>query len=254
MGLALVRRLASAGAKEISIVARDRANLEATVDQLASEFPNLRALAVVADVCVEADAQRAIAEHMAHFGKLGLLANVVGQSTRGEATATNSAAYRASLEINFLSAVNMVQASLASLRESRGHIVMIGSLASKAAGKFLGAYPPAKAALALYAQQLRMELEPQGVHALLVCPGPLKRDDAGERYNAAAAHLPEAARQPGGGVKLKGIDCDRLAAMILKACERRQPELVVPWKARLLFALSQLFPSWGDWLLRRMSG
>jgi hypothetical protein len=36
-----------------------------------------------------------------------------------------------------------------------------------------------------------------------------------------------------------------------QAKERREPQIVWPWKARLLFAISQLSPAFGDWYLRR---
>jgi short-subunit dehydrogenase len=98
---------------------------------------------------------------------------------------------------------------------------------------------------------LRLELADKGVHVMLVCPGPIARDDAGKRYAAAAPNIPDAAQAPGGGAKVKAIDPKDLAASILQGCEARQPELVVPAKARLMFAISQLSASWGDWLLRR---
>jgi uncharacterized protein len=101
---------------------------------------------------------------------------------------------------------------------------------------------------------LRLEIDRQNLHVLLVCPGPIRRTDAGRRYGAETAGLPEEARQAGGGVKLKGIDPDWLARRILGACERRQAELVVPGRARLLLAISQLWPSWGDWIVKRMTG
>ena len=47
------------------------------------------------------------------------------------------------------------------------------------------------------------------------------------------------------------IDPHRLAEKILRACEKRQAELVVPWSPRLLFIASQISPRFGDWLLRR---
>ena len=108
-------------------------------------------------------------------------------------------------------------------------------------------------AIAAYSQQLRYELNPQGVHVLLVCPGPIARPDTGQRYDAEASDLPESARQPGGGVKLRGIQPEELAARILRACERRLPELIVPAKARWLFAISQLWPSIGDRIIRGMN-
>jgi hypothetical protein len=53
---------------------------------------------------------------------------------------------------------------------------------------------------------------------------------------------------------VSAIPPDRLARDILLACQRRKPELVVPGKARLLFAISQLWPSLGDWIVRKKSG
>jgi short-subunit dehydrogenase len=121
----------------------------------------------------------------------------------------------------------------------------------------MGAYPASKHALAAYTQQLRLELSPQGVHVLHVCPGPIARNASRHeteqrgRYAADAPGVPDEAQAPGAGARINAIDPTRLAAAILKACERRRPELVIPAKARLLFAISQLSASWGDWLLGR---
>ena len=153
-------------------------------------------------------------------------------------------------ELNFLSAVRCTRAALPQLRQSRGHVIHIGSLASKVGSRYLGAYPVSKFSLAAYAQQLRLELTDSGVHVLLVCPGPIARPDSGERYTTQTSDLPAQAQQPGGGVRLKRLDPVRVADRILKACERRHPELVIPSKARLLFALGQLWPSLGDSILR----
>ncbi len=49
------------------------------------------------------------------------------------------------------------------------------------------------------------------------------------------------------------IQPDWLAGKILDACERRKPELVVPSRARWVFAISQLWPSLGDSIIRKMS-
>ena len=78
-----------------------------------------------------------------------------------------------------------------------------------------------------------------------------RRDDAGHRYASESKDIPESAQRPGGGAKLDAIDPVKLAAQVLTACERRQPELVVPAKARWLFAVSQLWPTLGDEILRR---
>jgi hypothetical protein len=55
-------------------------------------------------------------------------------------------------------------------------------------------------------------------------------------------------------VKVKAINPDDLARRIVVACERRRPELIVPGRARLLFALAQLWPSLADRILLRSTG
>jgi short-subunit dehydrogenase len=130
-------------------------------------------------------------------------------------------------------------------------VVNIGSLAAKSASRWVGAYPATKHAVAAYSQQLRLELGPEGLHVLLVCPGPIAR--SGDRLYPLEGleDVPERARRPGAGVKVKAIPPEWLARAILKACEHRDPDLVVPGKARLLFAISQLWPRLGDWLVLR---
>jgi short-subunit dehydrogenase len=184
-------------------------------------------------------------------GRLDVLVNNVGRSDRGLAIETSIERFRELWEENFLTAVRCTQAAMAKLIESQGHVVFIGSLAAKSASRFLGAYPASKFPLAAFAQQLRLEIGPQGVHILLVCPGPIARPDAGARYDELTRDLPDAARLPGGGVKVAKLDPQRLAEAILRACERRSPELVMPARARWLFAISQLWPALGDWILRR---
>jgi short-subunit dehydrogenase len=137
------------------------------------------------------------------------------------------------------------------LAESRGHVVLVGSLASKVAPRYLGAYPTSKFPLVAYAQQLRLSWGANGPHVLLVCPGPIDRSDAGQRYDDATHGLPDSARRPGGGARVRAIDPRWLAERILSACEQRKSVLVVPAKARLLFLLAELSPRLGDWLLSR---
>ena len=93
----------------------------------------------------------------------------------------------------------------------------------------------------------------RGVHDLLAYPGPIARPRSAaskglengapaspSRYAEQAKDLPAAAQRPGAGAKVKLIDPDWLAEKILNACRRRRAELVVPAKARWLFALATL--------------
>ncbi len=87
----------------------------------------------------------------------------------------------------------------------------------------------------------------------MVCPGPIARTDAGIRYQhlESAGDIPAAALQGGGGVKIKGLNPDQLAADILRAIQSRDIEIVRPRKARLLLMIMAAWPRLGEWILKR---
>ena len=249
LGREIAQALVVAGAKVI-ITARDPARLHAAAEAIS--IPENACRFLPADVTRQEDVDRLFSQLATMESRLDLLVNCAGRSTRGKLLETTAEQFQEVLDVNFLSAVRCTHAALPLLLQSRGHLVNIGSLAAKTASPYLGAYPASKFPLAAYSQQLRLELASQGLHVLLVCPGPIRREDNGPRYAEQSAGLPPGASQPGGGVKIKGIEPEWLARRILLASERRQAELVVPARARLLFALAQLSPRLGDWVLKRM--
>lgn len=248
LGRAIAEAFAAAGA-QVVIASRDAEKLTAAANKMSRGGQDV--VAIPADVTRQTDVDRLFDQVIAQCGRLDVLVNNAGKSSRGRAIETTPEQFLELLDLNFLSVVRCTRAAAPHLLASHGHIVNIGSLAAKTASKFLGAYPASKFPVAAYSQQLRYELGPDGVHVLLVCPGPIAREDAGQRYNEQSKNLPAEARRPGGGAKIKGLDPHQLAAQIIRACERRQPELVVPGITRLLFAISQLWPALGDRILKR---
>jgi short-subunit dehydrogenase len=250
LGLAISRALANYGATVV-MNARTAGPLNDAAELLQSAGGKVAALA--GDATEQGDVDRIAAEIRTRYGGLDFLCNCAGQSTRGNVLETAPEDFQRLWEINFLATVRMTRAFATQLIERRGHLVNISSLAGKIASRYYGAYPVSKFAVSAYSQQLRLELGPQGLHVLLVCPGTISRNDNAPRY-ATADNIPTAAQQPGGGAKLRSLDPDWLAERILSACEKRQPELIVPAKARLLLTLSALSPRLGDWLLTKATG
>jgi short-subunit dehydrogenase len=249
LGRALAQTLVEEGAR-VAIVARGREALDQAAAELSAADGEV--LPIAADVTVDDELEHAAVAVQAKFGGVDFFCHAAGRSMRGEAIKTPSDEFRALWELNFLAALRGAQLFGEALSASRGHLVLIGSLASKVAPRYLGAYPASKFPLAALAQQLRGELGPRGIHVLLVCPGPIARDgDDGPRYAESSPGVPTAAQRPGGGAKVAAIDPAHLSAMILDACQRRRPELIVPGRAKWLFAISQLWPGVGDWLLAR---
>lgn len=251
LGLAIAQAFVRSGAK-VAIAGRQQDKLDAALQtlQASSVSPAPQVLTIAADVTKQADVDSLVSKTIAHFGRLDAFICAAGRSTRGAAFSTTPEQFQELFDLNFLSAVRCSQAALPELQKQKGHLVFIGSLASKMASKHLGAYPASKFPLAAYAQQLRLELGETGMHVLLVCPGPIRRDDAAPRYADAASGLPAEANRPGGGVRIKGLDPHYLSQQIVRACEKRKLELILPMKARIVLLASAISSSLGDWLIR----
>ena len=218
---------------------------------------NLQLNWFVLDVTDDQSVSRCVAEIAKKHGQIDVWVNNVGKSARTNLKDCDVEQYRDLMELNFYSAVRCSLAALPQLEKTAGHLVNIGSLASKTGWPNVAPYATSKHALAAFHHQLRIE-GPAQVNYLHVCSGPIQRSTADaqpdDRYDAKAKGLGEAASRPGGGVKLKGIPPEKLAAKIVRACQRRRSELIVPWYVRFLFVLAQISPTLGDWILRKSKG
>ena len=248
LGRAIAEAFSGAGAKLV-IAALEADAVRKAAEEMAVDGREV--LGIHADITRQEDVDRLFDEAVTHFGRLDVLVNNAGRSMRGKVMDTTPEQFRDMMELNLIAMVRCTRAAVPHLLEHRGHVINIGSLAAKSSARWVGAYPATKHAVAAYSQQLRLELGCQGLHTLLVCPGPIARKDPRLYPLEGLEDIPDHARAPGAGVKVKGISPQWLTRAILRACERRQPELVVPGKARLLFAISQLFPRLGDWIVLR---
>lgn len=251
LGRVIAEAFSQAGAKLV-VVGLEQPQVEQAADEMRAGGRDV--LGIHADITRQEDVDRLFAQILKRFGRLDVLVNNAGRSMRGKVLDTTPDQFRDLMELNFIALVRCTRAAVPLLLEQRGHVINIGSLAAKSAARWVGAYPATKFAVAAYSQQLRLELGPQGLHVLLVCPGPIKRKDSRLYPLDGLEDVPESARAPGAGVKVRAITPQALARSILRACQGRRPELIVPGKARLLFAISQLWPSFGDWIVRRKSG
>jgi short-subunit dehydrogenase len=250
LGLAIARSFCRAGAR-VAIAARSADKLETAAVELRKLGGEV--LAVQADIQKQADVEAMLARTVETFGGLDVLVNNAGSSARGAVIDTTAEDFAALMDLNFTALVRCTRAAMPYLLKSKGSLVNIGSLAGKTAARYMGAYSATKFAVSAYSAQLRLELGPQGLHVLLVSPGPIARDEPRIYSDEKAANIPDSARKPGGGAKVKLIQPEWLAERIVKACERHETDLVVPAKARLVFAISQLSADWGDWIVKKMS-
>lgn len=252
LGRVIAHTLAAHGARVV-VNGRDRQRLNDTVESIIESGGV--ASAIAGDITEAGFAGQLVAETMESLQSLDLVCHAAGLSMRGELTTTSRQDFELLWQVNTRSAFDLACASAEVLTNSRGHLVLIGSLASRVSPRFLGAYAESKFPLAAMAQQLRLERGPAGLHTLLVCPGPIARTGGmpADRYAATERGLPAAAAKPGGGAKVSALDPEVVCKKILAACESRKAELVLPRRAQLLFVLNQVSPTLGDWLLKKMT-
>ncbi|MCG8450963.1 MAG: SDR family oxidoreductase, partial [Pirellulales bacterium] len=160
LGVAIAQAFAQRGSKVI-LTARRAEPLERTAAVIREIGGSVESLP--GDVTHQEDVDRLCKTVSERYGRIDMLCNCAGQSTRGEILATSVEDFQQLLDVNFLAAVRMTRAFAPLLLESQGHVVNIGSLASKVAPRFMGGYSASKFALAAYSQQLRLELGPQGL-------------------------------------------------------------------------------------------
>jgi NAD(P)-dependent dehydrogenase (short-subunit alcohol dehydrogenase family) len=144
---------------------------------------------------------------------------------------------RKQFEVNVVGTVAVTQAAIPLLRETRGRIVTIGSIASRFGAPFLGPYCASKAALAMLMDSLRLELAPAGIAVVLFEFAAVKtpiwqkgrelKDDLSARLPAQAleAYVPfvEAAMRQIDHEERVGLDVDVVAAVIASSLRASRP-------------------------------
>lgn len=125
IGEALAREFAREGAHTV-LLARRVERIEALAAELTTS--SQRSLAVAGDVTVDGDLERAVDLTRREFGRLDVAVANAGILVRGRIANLTLGDYRAQLETNTFGVLRTVIAALPPLRETRGRIVLIGSL------------------------------------------------------------------------------------------------------------------------------
>jgi NAD(P)-dependent dehydrogenase (short-subunit alcohol dehydrogenase family) len=128
---------------------------------------------VILDITKAAQIEAAVTEIADKLGELPLagLVNNAGITVNGPLEFVRLPDLRRQLEINVVAQVAVTQAFLPMLRESRGRIVLMGSVAGLLGTPGMGPYSMSKHALEAMADVLRLELGPWGMHVALIEPG-----------------------------------------------------------------------------------
>ena len=166
IGAATARAAAKAGFR-VALAARSRERLDTLVAELGEE----RALAMTCDVTDYAQQERMVADALARFGRIdAVLANAGVGGEPGGFSGAPVESWRRMVEVNILGVAHTLRASLAAIKEARGHVLITGSVAGRRtlAGSM---YSATKWAVSAIGYGLREELKGTGVRVTLIEPG-----------------------------------------------------------------------------------
>ena len=118
-------------------------------------------------------AKRATASIIARFGRIDVLAHLVGGFAGGQTVAdTDDATFQRMFDMNLNSAFHMLRAVIPHMRKAgSGRIIAIGSRAAEAPGPTVGAYSASKAALVSLIRTVALENKDAGITANVILPG-----------------------------------------------------------------------------------
>ena len=138
------------------------------------------------DVTQYKQVHQAVADAIAHFGKIDVLVNNAGFGIIGAAEAFTDAQVRSQLETNLYAPIEVTRAVLPYMRKQRsGRILQISSIGGRTGGAGLTMYQAAKFGLGGFTEALAKEVAPLGIHVTSVEPGGFRTDWAGASMSYA---------------------------------------------------------------------
>lgn len=186
-------------------------------------------LVVPTDVGVEAQCRELIATTMAKFGRIDVLINNAGKSAQALfEDVAQLGWYEELMRINFWGSVWCTHAALPYLKQSRGSLLAVSSLAGLVGVPGRTAYSASKFAMNGFFESLRAELKQAGVSVTLAYPGVVATQIRYHGFNAA-----------GGAAGVSGLKEDDAmsvevcAKLMLQGLENRQREVVMTFKGKL---------------------
>ncbi|MGE5594715.1 MAG: SDR family NAD(P)-dependent oxidoreductase [Hyphomicrobiales bacterium] len=228
IGAGLARALAREGANLVLADIRDPGAVAAECGSR-----GIRVISVQCDVGDRA-AMDAVAERAYQaFGKVNLLCANAGVVAFAPLLQTPPEQWERAIRVNFFGVLNTAMAFVPRMREQRDerHLVVTASGAGLIASNVLptGAYCASKFAAVGFAEQLRLELEPDGVGVTILCPGSVKTGilDTAE-YAPEVTHLrPKAPGGPTPGREhVRRMDPADVARLVLKGIRENAPYVI----------------------------
>lgn len=173
IGKATAIELGRQGSK-IVINGLDRKKLKTTKAEL--KKMGFEVLSVHADIRFPKQCDYLIRRVIAKFGKLDILINNAGISSRGAVEDLADPVFKMVMDTNYGGSVYLSKYAIPYLRQTQGHLIFINSVGGFRGMPYNVAYTASKMAQTALAQALRIELKEAGVHVGIVFVGFTEND------------------------------------------------------------------------------
>lgn len=162
------------------LVARRQDRLSKLEDELRGRHPDLEVGSLELDLSFGAQ-RRELVDRLTGSGwNPDLLINNAGLGDYGEFATADWEKLHRMIRVNVTALTQLTHAFLpAMIRNGRGSIVNVSSLASLVPIPDFGVYAATKAYVTSFSEALRLEVRSKGISVLAVCPGPVKTEFGG---------------------------------------------------------------------------
>jgi len=229
IGAEMARQLARRHGAGVALVlaARNAAMLELVAADCAAA--GAQTLVAPTDVSVQAQCLALVAAAVARFGRIDELVNNAGRSAHALLEEVADLGwYEELMRINLWGSVWCTHAALPYLKQSRGSIVAVSSLAGLVGVPGRTAYSATKFAMGGFFEALRAEVKAAGVSVTLAYPGVVATRIRHRGFNAAGGALGHSSLKED-----KAMPVEECAALIIAGMEARKREVVMSAKGKL---------------------
>ena len=202
--------------------------------------------AVVADVASAEGARTLIDTAVQEHGKIDILINNAGMSSRGYFEALAPPVMEDMMRINVLGSLYTTRFALDHLKLTRGSVVFISSVAGIRGLPETSLYCASKMALTSIAESLRVELWEYGVHVGILYVGITKNDPGKQVIDADGSLMTLRQRD-----QRQSQSPDRVAQSVLTLIHKRKFKTVLTPLGKLNAIANVLFPRLVDKFLIR---
>ena len=243
IGAACARRFAAEGAKVV--VSGRRAE---KLDHVVTELKGTGAIAsaVVCDVSTQDACDAAVAEILGEYGQLDVVLANAGYAVGGKMLDVTDAEWRRQFDVNVFGLLNTVRAAREALRETRGQIGLVASVASFLPTPGSGVYATSKAAVRMIGDTLAVELAAEGIAVTTIHPG-FVESEIGQVDNEGVFREDWKDRRPGALMWTS----EAAAKVMVRGLAKRQRELVFTGHGKAAVAMSRMAPSLTHFIVAR---